>query len=82
MKLFGKDLDKDVPIIAEIGVNHEGSIEDALNLITLAYKGKENRSDLLIFNAMDVASGPIATAHLPHRVPYGFHGNWRQGDQT
>ncbi len=38
MKLFGKDLDKDVPIIAEIGVNHEGSIEDALNLITLAYK--------------------------------------------
>ena len=38
MKLFGKDLDKDVPIIAEIGVNHEGSIEDALNLISLAYK--------------------------------------------
>ena len=38
MKLFGKNLDKDVPIIAEIGVNHEGSIEDALNLITLAYK--------------------------------------------
>ena len=51
-------------------------------LITLAYKGKENRSDLLIFNAMDVESGPIATAHLPHRVPYGFHGNWRQGEQT
>ena len=38
MKLFGKDLDKDVPIIAEIGVNHEGSIEDAFNLISLAYK--------------------------------------------
>ncbi len=51
-------------------------------LITLAYKGKENRSDLLIFNAMDLESGPIATAHLPHRVPYGFHGNWRQGEQT
>ena len=48
-------------------------------LIALAYRGKENRSDLLIFNAMDVSSGPIATAQLPHRIPYGFHGNWRQG---
>ena len=49
-------------------------------LIALAYRGVENRSDLLIFNAMDVASGPIATAQLPHRIPYGFHGNWRQGE--
>ena len=48
-------------------------------LIALAYRGNENRSDLIIFNAMDVTSGPIATAHLPHRIPYGFHGNWRQG---
>ena len=37
-ELFGKDLDKEVPIIAEIGVNHEGSIDSALNLITLAHK--------------------------------------------
>ena len=49
-------------------------------LIALAYRGIENRSDLLIFSAMDVASGPIATAKLPHRIPYGFHGNWRQGE--
>ncbi len=49
-------------------------------LIALAYRGIENRSDLLIFNAMDVSSGPIATAKLPHRIPYGFHGNWRQGE--
>ena len=38
MKLFGKDLDKDIVIIAEIGVNHEGSIESAMNLIRLAYE--------------------------------------------
>ena len=49
-------------------------------LIALAYKGNENRSDLLVFNATDVTSGPIAVAHLPHRVPYGFHGNWRPGE--
>ena len=29
---------------------------------------------------MDVSSGPIAAAQLPHRIPYGFHGNWRQGE--
>ena len=49
-------------------------------LISLAFRGEENRSDLLIFDASNVTSGPIATANLPHRVPYGFHGNWRQGE--
>jgi len=38
MNLFGKDLDKDIVIIAEIGVNHEGSLESAMNLISLAHQ--------------------------------------------
>ena len=29
-------------------------------------------------DATDVAAGPIACAELPHRVPYGFHGNWKR----
>ncbi len=36
MKLFGKDLDRDVPIIAEIGVNHEGNLDTAITLMRLA----------------------------------------------
>ncbi len=36
MKLFGKDLDNEVALIAEIGVNHEGSLDKALELIDLA----------------------------------------------
>jgi carotenoid cleavage dioxygenase len=48
-------------------------------LIALAYLGKENRSDLMIFDAENISSGPLAKAMLPHRIPYGFHGNWRQG---
>ncbi len=36
MKLFGKDLPREVAIVAEIGVNHEGDPEAALRLIRLA----------------------------------------------
>lgn len=46
-------------------------------LLALVWRGAENRSDLCVFDAMDIAKGPIATAQLPIRVPFGFHGNWR-----
>jgi N,N'-diacetyllegionaminate synthase len=36
MKLFGRDLDAEVAIVAEIGVNHEGDAERAAKLIRLA----------------------------------------------
>jgi carotenoid cleavage dioxygenase len=45
-------------------------------LLATAYRGAEDRSDLLVFEAQDVAKGPIAVAELPRRVPFGFHGNW------
>ncbi|MDX1383157.1 MAG: carotenoid oxygenase family protein [Thermoanaerobaculia bacterium] len=47
-------------------------------LITTLYRAAENRSDLAIFRAEAVEEGPMALAQLPHRVPHGFHGNWRQ----
>ena len=46
-------------------------------LVAVVYRGNENKSDFVVFDAQDVAKGPIAAAHLPRRVPYGFHGNWR-----
>ncbi len=46
-------------------------------LLAVAYRGAENRSDLVVLDASDLAHGPIATAELSHRVPHGFHGNWR-----
>ncbi|WP_374472349.1 carotenoid oxygenase family protein [Phenylobacterium sp.] len=42
----------------------------------VVWRAAENRSDLLVFEGQDVAKGPIATAELPRRVPFGFHGNW------
>ncbi len=48
-------------------------------LLAVVYRGSENRSDLAVLDATNVAAGPVALAHLSHRVPAGFHGNWRSG---
>ncbi|HEY2256335.1 MAG TPA: carotenoid oxygenase family protein [Variovorax sp.] len=45
-------------------------------LLATAFRAAENRSDLVIFDALALADGPVATVQLSHRVPAGFHGNW------
>lgn len=45
-------------------------------LLAVVWRARENRSDLAVFNAKDVGSGPVALVQLGHRVPDGFHGNW------
>jgi carotenoid cleavage dioxygenase-like enzyme len=32
--------------------------------------------DFYVLDARHIAGEPIARVILPHRVPYGFHGNW------
>ena len=46
-------------------------------VIATVYRAAENRSDLAVFNALDIGAGPIGLAQAPRRVPFGFHGNWR-----
>jgi carotenoid cleavage dioxygenase len=45
-------------------------------LLAVIWRGAENRSDLAVFDATEIERGPIALVELPHRVPFGFHGNW------
>ncbi|MEN9719158.1 MAG: hypothetical protein RIQ99_2036, partial [Pseudomonadota bacterium] len=33
-------------------------------------------TDLVILDAANVAAAPVASVHIPHRIPPGFHGNW------
>jgi carotenoid cleavage dioxygenase len=47
--------------------------------MTYVYDAATDRSDLVILDADDMAAPPVATVHLPARVPYGFHGNWLAG---
>ncbi|MGE2834079.1 carotenoid oxygenase family protein [Mycobacterium sp. SMC-4] len=43
------------------------------------YDAARDGSDLVILDASDFTGDPVATIHLPQRVPYGFHGNWIAG---
>lgn len=36
----------------------------------------ESRSDLLLFDALEIEKGPIATVHVPIRLGFGLHGNF------
>jgi carotenoid cleavage dioxygenase-like enzyme len=47
-------------------------------LVGLVYRGADDASDFVVLDAQDIAAGPIASARIPRRVPFGFHGNWRQ----
>ncbi|HUA33977.1 MAG TPA: carotenoid oxygenase family protein [Candidatus Binataceae bacterium] len=46
-------------------------------LLTNIYDEARDASHLAIFDASEIERGPIARAHLDHRVPVGFHGQWR-----
>jgi len=54
----------------------DGTAEDQGWLLTLAHDDQRATSEVLILDARDVASGPVARVRLPHRVPFGFHANW------
>src|SRR5262249_45147439 len=50
--------------------------EDAGWLMGLVYDATRDRSDFVILDAQSFTADPVATVHLPVRVPFGFHGNW------
>jgi carotenoid cleavage dioxygenase len=50
--------------------------EDDGWILSYVYDGATGRSDVVILHAQDFTGDPVATVHLPDRVPFGFHGNW------
>ncbi len=45
-------------------------------LLANVYDAHRKASQLVILDAMNPEAGPLATAYLDHRIPFGFHGNW------
>ena len=58
--------------------NGSGTGEDDGYLLAYIYDPAELTTDLLILHAADAAGEPAATLRMPHRVPFGLHGNWIQ----
>lgn len=50
--------------------------EDDGWLLAYVHDATENRADVVILAADDITAAPVATIHLPTRVPFGFHGSW------
>lgn len=58
-------------------VGAEGSRPDGDGwVMTYVWDRRIDRSSLAVFDAQDVASGPVGQVELPVRVPFGFHGTW------
>lgn len=53
-----------------------GTAEDDGWLLNAVYYSDRDATDVVVLDARDVAAGPIATVHLPRRMPFGFHANW------
>ena len=48
--------------------------------MTLVHPANSHHTELAIFDAMDVAHGPIARVIVPYRIPSGFHCNYYSAD--
>jgi carotenoid cleavage dioxygenase len=45
-------------------------------IVQICNRLDEHRSDLLLFDALEIAKGPIGTIDIPIRMRFGLHGNW------
>jgi len=50
--------------------------EDDGYVMTIIHDTQSGVSRLVIIDAQDFSSSPVAEVYLPQRVPYGAHGNW------
>ena len=53
--------------------------EDDGWLLVCVYRRATDSSDVVILDARDIGSDPLATVRLPRRIPAGFHGAWLPG---
>ena len=57
------------------------SIDDPSNeddgwIMSYVHDATTDTANVVILDAQDFSGEPVATVHLPQRVPFGFHGNW------
>jgi carotenoid cleavage dioxygenase len=68
---FGRDAYVGEPVFVE-----SGEAEDDGYVMVFVNDSARGAADLVILSAQDFTGEPVATVHLPARVPLGFHGSW------
>lgn len=53
-----------------------GDAEDDGWVVCIVHDESSGRSKFIVIDAQRFDAPPVATIHLPHRVPYGAHGAW------
>ena len=56
----------------------QGGAEGDGWIVRVCNRLDEQRSELLLFDALEIAKGPIATIQIPIRMRFGLHGNWAE----
>ncbi|MWV26836.1 carotenoid oxygenase family protein [Aurantiacibacter rhizosphaerae] len=49
-------------------------------IVLVCNRLEDHRSDLLIFDALDIEKGPLATINVPIRLRFGLHGNFARAE--
>lgn len=50
-------------------------------IVQICNRLEEHRSDLLLFDALDIEKGPIATIKVPIQLRFGLHGNFAPSEE-
>ncbi len=60
----------------QAALGSDRQVEAGKGLFGICNRLEEHRSDLLLFDGLEIAEGPIATIDIPIRMHFGLHGNW------
>ncbi|WP_327583046.1 carotenoid oxygenase family protein [Nonomuraea sp. NBC_00507] len=71
MRQFGRGAYVGEPVFVA-----SGQAEDDGYVLSYVNNPARGAADLVILSAQDFTGEPVATVHLPARVPLGFHGSW------
>ena len=70
---FGRDATVGEAVFAP---SSPDAAEDDGYVMAFVHNPERAASDLVVLAAQDFTGAPVATVHLPARIPLGFHGSW------
>jgi all-trans-8'-apo-beta-carotenal 15,15'-oxygenase len=63
--------------VPDPGASFDSSMQDRGWLLAEVLEGRSEKSFIAIFDAANIASGPVANVRLQHHLPFSFHGWWQ-----